>query len=51
MFQADFDHAGPYLSRLRQGVRAQRMRLMLIVSSICAFALVGVAATVLSALF
>ena len=55
MFQANLKHAGSELARLRRtvrhGARAQRARLMLIAASICAFAMIGVSATVLSALF
>ncbi|GEM_PF-1991762 len=54
MTQLDLDQSGSNLTRLRRhmrrGVPAQRRRLMVLSGFACAFAMVGVAAAVLSAL-
>lgn len=46
----DLDQSGSGLTRLRRGIPAQRQRLMVLSGFACAFAMVGVAAAVLSAL-
>ncbi|MVT00392.1 hypothetical protein [Devosia marina] len=50
MTHLDLDQSGSDLTRLRRGVPAQRRRLMVLSGFACAFAMVGVAAAVLSAL-